>query len=758
MLNGKPTGGDGHRPPPVTTSTPHASSSSADPAASPLALAQQALVQALEGLDDLALPALLCACVQGELLDFGWLQGVDASGHFAARVNELPPAAWRALDQLALARGQALTRVVLPPAVAGGDLAGVARGLGELPALRHLQAHLPPGQAAFRLDGARLARDPHTRQAGPVDVVLTLAGDLGELQDVRTPTNVKARAADREHDGPAPRSIKVQLVDDDGRVVGRRTLANLGYCRRTPELEAEARRQGASDDEAADVAQAMALTLNLNMQARFGRDDRKGEPLTATVDHGDPIVCRHLGAQWHTDRAAYLESRTDRKDRKDSKAGEAAGDGSARPRFSMAPMASVEAIAAHVDPQTEVEARAMWHGQRTQGLFSVQRFGQALAAECEAMVPGESRRFGVGTVNHFMSVELQVKEDHVDGRSHREYVVSFYDPNRTALPERRVVHDLADLENKPLSDWTGLAMEYAYFGPGPGRVGTLVRWGRDAPQAPVQDQVDADDRGCGSYLHVMMRQDQAAQVTAAVALLLAAGRADGAPRLQHLQGEAPDFPPVLHLAASLNAPAAAAAYIRAIAQAVPQDLALHEAAMLLGSRHRGRTALMAAALGLQGGAALRPMVEALLADHGLDSWTRMQLLLADDDDNPSPLLKRLADAHGGAHDAGQPGAHDRVYAYVRSVAEAHTLEPAHQQAVLASDGAARQALDSGNPAAAAAMLCAVLETGLPPETVKTQLGWLGVSAGEVVEALARHPGGSSPWARRLVEAAGIMAG
>jgi len=734
MFSETSLGMGGYRPPPVTSSTSCASSAGA----SPLALAQQALVKALEGIAEPSLPALLGECEQDGSLDFSRLAQADASGHLAARVNELPPAAWRALDQLALARGHAVTRVVLPPAVAGGDMTGVARGLGELPALRVLHAGLPDGLEAFSLEGAILGQDPVTKARARV--VLTLDGELGHLRDVRTPTNVYARAADREVEGPAPRGIKVQPVDDQGQAMERRTLANYGYSSSTPELEAEARRQGATEEEAADVAQAMAMTLNLNMQARFGRDDHKGEPLTALVSHGDPIVCRHLGAQYLDDHEAHMLAR------KDSKAG---------PRFSRASMLSVEAIAAHVDPRTEVAAREMWHGQRVQGLFSVQRFGRALAAECAAMVPGEVRRFGLGTVNHFMSVVLRMKQKHVDGRTHDEYVVTLLDPNQTALPQRRVVHDLADLENKPLSHWIGPAREYAYFGPGPGRVGTLARWGRDAPAAPVQDQLDADDRASGSYLHVMMRQDKSAQVTATVQRLLEAGRADGMARMQQLRGEAPDFPQPLYLAASLNAPAAAAAYVRAVGNGVPQDLTMPQATDLLAARHQGRPALMAAALGPMGGPTLRPMLEALLAPHGLDSWTRMRLLEAVDDDNPSPLLKRLADAHGGAHDAGQPGAQDRVYAFVRSVAEAQTLEPAHQQALLDAEGAARQALDSGHPAAAAAMLCAVLETGLPPEAKRTQLGWLGVSAEEVAQALAGTPGGGGAWAQRLVDAAGL---
>lgn len=704
--------------------------------------AQKALLQALEGMDALALPALLRECAHAGTLDFGWLVKVDPSGYFAARVNELPAAAWRALDQMALARGQAVTRVILPPPVTTGELSGVARGLGELPALQQLHAHLPAGQESFSLAGARLARDPRTGTPATADVVLTLDGELGHLQDVRTPTNVKARAADQAQDGPVPRGIKVQLVNDDGRVVGRRTLANLGYSRRAQELEAQARLQGASDDEAADVAQAMAMTLNLNTQASFGQADRKGEPLAPLVDHGDAIVCRHLGPQWLDDREAYQRDRM----AKDSKAG---------PRFSMAPMTSVEGLAGHVEPATEVAARAMWHGQRIEGLFSLHRFGQALATECAAMLPGQVRRFAVGTVNHFMSAELQVKEKYIDARPNREYVVSFYDPNVTALPQRLVVHDLEDLARRPLARWIGEAAQYAYFGPGPARVGTLVRWGSDAPEAPIQDQVDEADRASGSYLHVVMRHDDAPQVADTVARLLAAGRADGVPRLQDLRGDAPDFAPVLHLAVVLNAPAAAVAYVQAVLAGVPQDLSAHEAAALLGTRHRGRAPLMIAALHSPGGAELRPMLEALLGENDLDSWTRMRLLQADDDDNPSPLLKRLADAHGGAQDAGQPPSHDRVYAYARTVAQARTLEPAHQQALLDSEGAARQALDSGNPAAAAAMLCAVLDAGLPPDTLKTQLGWVGVSAEEVAEALDKHTGGADPWAQRLAQAAGL---
>lgn len=705
-----------------------------------LAQAQRALADAVSGMNDLALPTLLCECVRDGTLDFGLLLKMDASGHYAACVSELPPAAWRALDEVSRSQGRAVTRVVLPPPVAAGDLARVKQGLGELQALGLLNVQLPDGQASLDLSGARLNRDPRTGEPGPADVVLTLEGDLGHLQTVRTPTNVLARAADREHDGPTPRGIKVQLVDDKGLTHEQVTLANLDYSRRTPELEAEALRQGAGPQEAADVAQAMAMTLSLNMQARFGQADRKDAPLTSLVAHGDLIVCRHLGAQWNDDREAYQESR------QDGKAGE---------RFSMAKMTSVEAIAAHVDPATEEAARRMWHGRMTQGLFSVTRFGQALATECEAMVPGQARRFAIGTVNHYMSVEVQVKERHIDGRRRREYVVAFFDPNRTALPQRRVVHDLADLANKPLANWIGPAMEHAYFGPGPTRVGTLVRWGRSAPQAPVQDQLDEADRACGSYLHIVMRQNQAAQVTATVAQLLAAGRAEGEPRMSDLRGEAPDFAPALHLAAGMNAPGAAAAYVQAILQAVPGDLTMAQAAQLLEARHRGRTALMAAALESRDSQALWRMAQALLAAGGLDSWNRMGLLMADDDDNPSPLLKRLADAHGGAVDAGQPTSQDKVYAVVRSVAQAQTLETSHQMTLLDSEGAARQALDSGNPGAAAAMLCAVLETDLPAETKAMQLEAIGVSAEAVREALASLPDGGGAWTQRLADAAGL---
>lgn len=703
--------------------------------------AMAALEHAVSELGDLALPATLCACIQEGRLDFGGLAALDAEGAFIGQVNLLPPQAWRALAQLAQAQGQPLAHVELPAQVVAADMALVIRGLGELPALRSLAATLPDPPGRFSLAGAHLA-GATPRGAPGAPVVLTLRGDIESVEDIAVPVNVRARAAPREREGPVAHEVMVRLVDDDGALVAQVALAHFNAWRHARELEASARQQGAGDGELRDVTQALAMSLPLNGAARFGDTKRQGEPLAPLVTHGQEIVCRHLSVQFLQDFSSYHR------------------DGKAAAPFSMAGLSSAEAIAARVDPTTELAARDLSLG--AQGVvFSQARLGEALAVEFESMQAGELRSFSVSTITHLMALGLHKIERHIGGQTFVEHEVTFYDPNTTALPQRALVHDLDDLRDKSLSWWLDESMQAGCFCPGTARVGSLARWPPGVSVGEPHDHVNASERVSGGFLYSAMLRGDAVETAQTVAALLAAGQQDdGALHAAMQELKAPalgEFPPALYRAVGWARTAAAMAYVRTVLAALvapvsgAPTLTSGQAAHLLGDRHEGRTPLMAAALGSGTGTLALQMQEAILSAPGLDDRDRVSLLTAEDDDDPAPLLKRLSAAGAQAGGLSASDGHERLYGMVRALAQATTLPAADHAMLLNAEEAARAALDAGNPGAAAAMVCGVLDAGLPAQATRTRLGWLGVTPAQVREALDDSPDAAA-WKERLEEA------
>ena len=98
--------------------------------------------------------------------------------------------------------------------------------------------------------------------------------------------------------------------------------------------------------------------------------------------------------------------------------------------------------------------------------------------------------------------------------------------------------------------------------------------------------------------------------------------------------------------------------------------------------------------------------------------------------------------------------HATIYAYLREILASTLSDKDKVTLCAAMQGdrtAARMALDSRNPGAAAAMACAILQSGSDPQKNASLLSSLRVDLGEVLVALNRsgHPQDVN-WAKNIV--------
>jgi hypothetical protein len=101
--------------------------------------------------------------------------------------------------------------------------------------------------------------------------------------------------------------------------------------------------------------------------------------------------------------------------------------------------------------------------------------------------------------------------------------------------------------------------------------------------------------------------------------------------------------------------------------------------------------------------------------------------------------------------------HDTIYRYLRTSLELRSVDEKVKRLLCASKDdvttAARAALDGGNPGAAAAMLCAIIDASEDESTAETLCESLGVGDTEIIEALRLHPEDSA-WEQRIHDSLG----
>ncbi|MFD2249950.1 hypothetical protein FHS82_002719 [Pseudochelatococcus lubricantis] len=125
-----------------------------------------------------------------------------------------------------------------------------------------------------------------------------------------------------------------------------------------------------------------------------------------------------------------------------------------------------ELVAKNVTRDTEAEFERMTQEASAKHIVSNDRFGHHLATFFRGMQSGEKKHFLICSCNHAMAFELHRKPGNADG--HDEYVVRFFDPNRTDIKIRCQLDDPGGFEcnQYALRHFLGDRYYREYFGVG----------------------------------------------------------------------------------------------------------------------------------------------------------------------------------------------------------------------------------------------------------------------------------------------------
>jgi hypothetical protein len=651
----------------------------------------------------------LLACVRAHDADFRTL-----SPMVTVLLTRMPVDAWDALQQHALeSGGVGIRNVSLPNATRSSP--HLMNGLKRLPHLESLSLAVA-GQAQLDLRG--LMQDsgqmPKIEIRRLEDRPLHVAVPPGTL--VYANANFVA----------LQKSWVAYMEPGSSNALEKRALAGQNYHHQHRGV----------DGQATPAVQSTRLDIRLNCKAQF--------PLARNglLILNRDIACRHLSLQWLADRDAHRANKA---------------EGSTK-RFPYGPYETTEGISGHVPVQAEFEyARMMKAG--AQSLCEAGQFGNWLSREFGRMQDGQTLRFGMGTRNHFMSLELQ--------RKGSEYVVNFYDPNATATHQRMVVHHPAQLEGKSLANWIGEPAMAKYFGEAAGGPGMLAMYGWPADPIPAANPRTLDDtfvsaagKSSPEYVFCSLSEGQTDRVKS--------GMRSALDRSQHSPAEVSEFMRQigfgLGVAMRHGHKAAMEACVASVLEAKDEVLTAEQKHAILrdgfsGAFLRAHTDVVATFAGLL----------ATAPHDDLPTLQRYRLLLSsvpgsDDKEDDIPILQLIAGAQ--VFEALDPAIvrkqHQAVFAFVREIASSPRLPLMTKQGLCeamygdpVTRTAARTALAAGNPGVAGAMVCAILEAGADPASTEELLGGLGVSIHDVLAGLreTRH-WDDAEWARRILNSLG----
>lgn len=580
--------------------------------------------------------------------------------------------------------------------------------------------------------------------------------------EITLPDGVKAVAKGfRKSDG----KVTVRYVDSAGLPVGKpRPLRGLTHIRR-PDAFADA----PPEDFPAVASRARK---NLNMQSRF---------LSPASDDGigDKIVCRHLMIKWLQMRTEYLSER------------QGALAGRARPaeskqgvpqRFSFAPLMSTPEIAQNVGVEAE-QAYEEVFSTRPQALTDFSSFGSALQEQFERMKEGgESvRHFALLTDTHGMAVELQIKEELEGSQASTAYVVTFYDPNETRTHSRTTFWEPSDVREFNLEHFVG-AKRYAYPWAGT-RLAALHAWppaARDR-SAGVEQEVSLHVDGIEAVhspemLEWLLHAGEAARDPAIVALALdpeptpssagyPAALRRGLTRI--MLGAAGAEELVSRVAASSKIGPGAKKEILCPSYDSHGQLGTRtETPLALGFRHANAKAVAGFTRGI-----LSAPEDALGAEE------RLEMLLslmegADDPASPPRIVPALHDACDPRsakpyHARFRSDQHRAIGEYLGAILSSDRVPFEHKLLICRSESAglsaAQAALARGNAGAAAAVACAILESGQSAAAKRDLLASLHSNAGppaglaDIVRALKSSPSLENEfWIARILDRVGEL--
>lgn len=662
----------------------------------------------------------LITCLNSPDLDFTRL----AAQHQALAYT-MPASAWTALHELALAAGTPITHVQLPRPADVAQVVAVVQGLNELKALASLQMPVPARGSAVPLHGLGHAAGLHI-------ALDTWRADAWHITVAPQTASVETEGSGLLDVAPA-RGV-VRYLGDDGVEVGAPRKLSEGTWQRTA---TEGGLDGFETLQGQPLTpQQAANALNLNGVARF--TDAEASSLALPTPKK---VCRHIAIAW----SDACQARPG-----DSKSGE----GVARQTYER--FMSASPLGAAITAQTERDFQAVVNGQAP-ALVAKGSFGVALRQEFEAMRPGERRNLLIATTNHMMAMELRVKTRGQGENAHPVYVVRFHDPNRTATHVRHVTSSLARLEPLDIERWLGHRLAL-YFEPQEPQVLALYRFERplrvhEEPGRLVG--VTAETLRHPSMQRQLLRLQHAQQVTRSVQGILASD-ATSTTKTQQLTARGSDHFTALSVAMANGATQTVRAWLDAVLGAPAGQLSREERFQLVQSADAPEDGHQRPALGAvlvrEQPETVQIYAHAILhaPPHALTPAQRVALLMAEFPPG-DPLLQRLAESD-------QPSDHRGLYLLLQEVVRAPGLSLADKRRLVASSvrsglfsrtSAGETAMDNGHPAAAAAMICAVRESGAAPDTIKALRKAIGVSAQQVMNALDKRDPVEGAWWTRL---------
>lgn len=627
------------------------------------------------------------------------LSGLDPT--LKSFVLAMPPEAWQALQRHAQASGGGgITSVRLGAELSGER--GLVRGLKELQTLKCILVSPPAGESG--IDFGDLQGPEGQDGAVQLERVI-LQGDAPRGLWFKVPVGVSVEARGQSRPG-LWRSL-VYYTDSEGNMVGvPRPVHGQIHDNEAVDFRKPA-------DTYKDDPQIRANEVKLNL--RVERAD------------GDFIMCRRLAAQMLNDLMT------------------------GRP-VSFAHYATTSDIERHVLDSVDSDIDRMI-AQGSCALYRPERFGEMMEKQYDGMRAGESRLFALTTGGHMLALQLLVTGASHGGVMRRENVLKLYDPTFTAKHEviTFVGEDLSPLRAKSLADFCVDKHDVdEYFSRGKYFMGSLYRWPPGPARKPdeilpVSIHASEEDIATGGFLYAALEDGHAALVKKSMLAMKAQPWGIDKSELAAVGGD-PPMPGLYRAVSTASPPEVVAEYVHQLLQFESRTVNSAEKLALLQAESRGQTVLHCA---LTSGHAnmVQPFVGAVLAaPNALTRGDRYKLLLSTAYSG-QPMLSELCAARPSPSQAAvQEHQYDAMHAYLKEIVNSQALSDAEKESLVSAYGgpagqelpAAKLALNSGNPGAAAAMLLAILESSVPPALRTRLLEALGVKTDEVLSSLSQE--------------------
>jgi len=220
------------------------------------------------------------------------------------------------------------------------------------------------------------------------------------------------------------KKLMVHRYSDDKHVVQTNLSGNWYY-----------RRSEKAEHESESKAHTRTLITHFNAKATF---------TAPTQASGTAIVCRHLVVGWLRERYIYQDDKR-------------LFSGDQLARFSYTNFASAEKISEQITADDEEVLDNIKFNSTRNYLVGLDRLSIFLMEQLKAMKIGDVRHFVVSSGGHAMALELQYKANE---SLKPQYVVNFYDPNRTVTHKRVTIGDPNQLAGENIANRLGVEIYF----------------------------------------------------------------------------------------------------------------------------------------------------------------------------------------------------------------------------------------------------------------------------------------------------------